>query len=174
MTALADLKTALEAPVSTPEFVYTTYIATTPQKLWQALTDPGFTSRYWGVEFGTDWAEGSPMSWTEKGATTSHPEQVVLESAPYSRLAYTWHTFTPEWARGVGVGEDLRERLAAEPRSRVTFELEEVGGTVKLTVVHDRFADESVLRDMIGQGWPHLLASLKTLLETGSALPAVN
>src|SRR5919202_1830196 len=55
--ALADLKTALEAPMSRPEFVYVTYIKTTPERLWQALTDPAFTRQYWGVEFDSDWTK---------------------------------------------------------------------------------------------------------------------
>src|SRR3954447_7271014 len=86
--ALADLKRALE---STPmnQFAYTTYINTTPEKLWQALTEPAFTRQYWGVTFETDWKKGAPMTWAERGAKTSDPEQVVLESEPYRRLSYT-------------------------------------------------------------------------------------
>src|SRR5687768_116574 len=68
--ALADLKTALElAPMSNPEFVYTTYINTTPERLWQALTDPAFTRRYWGVVLESDWRVGSTMTWKQDGAT---------------------------------------------------------------------------------------------------------
>jgi uncharacterized protein YndB with AHSA1/START domain len=58
-------------------FVYTTYIHTTPEKLWQALTDPAFTRRYWGAEFDTDWAVGATMTWREHGVTTADPEQVA-------------------------------------------------------------------------------------------------
>src|SRR5690349_12939507 len=97
--ALADLKRALEDPaVDRPTFVYTTYIRTTPERLWQALTEPAFTERYWGLVFDTDWAAGSPMTWRQRGVTIAHAEQVVLESDPPRRLSYTWHTFTPEWA----------------------------------------------------------------------------
>lgn len=80
--ALADLK---RAPESGPmnEFAYPTYISTTPEKLWQALTDPAFTRQHWG------------------GAKTTDPDQVVLESDPHRRLSYTWHTFTSEWAKSV-------------------------------------------------------------------------
>ena len=92
--ALADLKTALEQPMSSTEFVYTSYIATTPEKLWQALTDPAFTSRYWGATFTSDWTAGSRYSWHQFGVTIASPEMVVLESEPYRRLSYTWHTFT--------------------------------------------------------------------------------
>ncbi|MFB7630219.1 ArsR/SmtB family transcription factor [Streptomyces sp. NPDC056149] len=169
--ALADLTRALETPpMDSNAFVYTTYIRTTPERLWQALTDPAFTSRYWGVEFDTDWRAGSAMTWYEGGAATAHPEQVVLESSPHRRLSYTWHTFTPEWARRMGVAEGVQAELAAEPRSKVTFEIEPLGDMVKLTVVHDGFAADSTARGMIQNGWPALLSNLKTLLETGELL----
>jgi uncharacterized protein YndB with AHSA1/START domain/DNA-binding transcriptional ArsR family regulator len=166
--ALADLKTALEAPMSRPEFVYTTYINTTPERLWQALTDPAFTKRYWGVEFTTDWAKGSPVTWHENGATMVDPEQVVVESDPYRRLAYTWHTFTPEWAAGNGISEEHLAQLTAEPRSTATFEIEQDGPVVKLTVVHE---GGPVLLADVSQGWPAILSSMKSLLETGEVLP---
>ncbi|MFG3551889.1 ArsR/SmtB family transcription factor [Streptomyces sp. NPDC047725] len=173
VNALADLKLALEATsMGSDAFAYSTYIRTTPQKLWQGLTDPAFTRRYWGVEFDTDWKPGSTMTWTERGASIAHPDQVVLESEPYRRLSYTWHTFTAEWAKSAGVSEEVLARLAAEKRSKVTFELEPVGEMVKLTVVQDRFESDSTLREMIQHGWPALLSSLKTLLETGEPLPA--
>ncbi|URN02780.1 metalloregulator ArsR/SmtB family transcription factor [Actinomadura madurae] len=165
--ALADLKTALEQdPMN--EFVYTTYIKTTPERLWEALTDPAFTRRYWGVSFETDWKPGSAITWHEDGATIADPEQVVLEAEPGRRLAYTWHTFTPEWAKAVGVDEETRARLLQEPRSKVTFEIEPAGETVKLTVVHE--GGETLL-DMSRHGWPQLLSALKTLMETGEPLP---
>ncbi|MEB3370868.1 ArsR/SmtB family transcription factor [Saccharopolyspora mangrovi] len=167
--ALHDLATALEDPMPDPDFVYQTHIRTTPEKLWQALTDPEFTRRYWGVSLRSDWKPGSPITWEEHGSTD--PEQVVLESDPPHRLAYTWHTFTPDWAAANGIDEDLRARLAAEPRSRVVFELEPAEpGSVKLTVTHAGFSTDSTLRTMISQGWPQLLSSLKTLLETGQPL----
>ncbi|ASU82055.1 ArsR family transcriptional regulator [Nocardiopsis gilva YIM 90087] len=172
-SALADLKNALEGDtVANPEFVYTTYINTTPERLWQALTDPAFTRRYWGPAFETDWAAGSPMVWEESGVRTADPQQVVLESDPYRRLAYTWHTFTPQWAESAGVGEETLATLAAEPRSKVTFEIEPRGHMVKLTVIHDGFEPGSIALEMVREGWPHLLSGLKTLLETGEPLPA--
>lgn len=152
-------------------FVYTTYNNTTPERLWQALTDPAFTERYWGVRFETDWVEGSPVVWAERGARTVDPEQVVLVHEPYRRLSYTWHTFTPQWAQTAGAGEELRAELAAERRSKVTFELVPHGNQVKLTVTHDDFGPGGTLRSMCSQGWPAILSSLKTLLETGEALP---
>ena len=174
--ALADLKQALEDTAmdrtDSNAFVYTTYIRTTPEKLWQGLTDPAFTRRYWGLEFATDWAAGSSMVWREQGTETADPEQVVLESEPCRRLSYTWHTFTPEWAKANGIDDATLAKLAAERRSKVTFEIEDLGGgSVKLTVVHDGFEPGSTVREMIQHGWPALLSSLKTLLETGETLP---
>jgi uncharacterized protein YndB with AHSA1/START domain/DNA-binding transcriptional ArsR family regulator len=170
--ALADLKTALEQEtMGNDAFVYTTYIRTTPERLWQALTDPTFTRRYWGVAFASDWKPGSPMVWEENGVKIADPAQVVLESEPHHRLSYAWHTFTPEWAEGHGFSDELLGTLAGERRSRVTFEIEPLGQLVRLTVVHDDFDSGSKAFEMISEGWPHLLSSLKTLLETGNALP---
>ncbi|PSK85009.1 ArsR family transcriptional regulator [Murinocardiopsis flavida] len=172
--ALADLKTALEQePMSSTEFVYTTYINTTPERLWQALTDPAFTRRYWQVAFESEWTKGATVTWNQRGVTIADPEQVVLESEPYRRLAYTWHTMTPEFAASVGMDEDVRATLAAEPRSKVHFEIEPAGPMVKLTVVHDGFAPGSTVLEMVSEGWPHLLSDLKTLLETGETLPEI-
>ena len=102
----------------------------------------------------------------------SQPEQVILESDPPRRLAYTWHTFTPEWAAAHGFDESTAATWRAESRSKVAFDIEEAGeGVVKLTVVHDGFAPGSGVLEGIRGGWPAVIASLKTLLETGSALP---
>jgi len=170
--ALADLKTALEQEPMDNEFVYTTYIRTTPERLWQALTDPAFTSRYWGVMFDTDWTAGSAMTWQEGCSKTVDPAQVLLESEPGRRLSYTWHTFTPEWAAAVGVGDEVLAKLTDERRSKVTFVIEPLGGTVRLTVIHEGFGPGCTLREMVSHGWPPLLSSLKTLLETGEVLPS--
>ncbi len=175
--ALTDLKHALEdtdmtQPHTTtatdrPEFVYTTYIRTTPERLFAALTEPAFTRRYWNVDFETDWRPGSTMTWGQGDAAISHPEQVVLEFDPPRRLAYTWHTFTEEWAVAVGIEPDERARIAAEPRSKVLFELEPDGPLVKLTVIHDGFAPGSEVLEKIRGGWPKVVGAIKTLLETG-------
>ena len=97
----------------------------------------------------------------------------MLEAEPYRRLAYTWHTPTPGWATANGIDEEVRAALAAESRSKVMFEIEPFGETVKLTVVHDDFPAGSTMRAMVGMGWPHLLSDLKTLMETGQPMPAV-
>jgi uncharacterized protein YndB with AHSA1/START domain/DNA-binding transcriptional ArsR family regulator len=171
--ALADLKSALEQePMGNPEFVYTTYIKTTPERLWQALTDPAFTRRYWGVAFESDWQAGSTMTWEQDGVTIADPAQVVVESEPYRRLAYSWHTFTPEFAKAAGLSDEVFTKIANERRSKVAFEIEPLGQMVKLTVVHDGFETGSTVVEMVGEGWPHLLSGLKTLLETGETLPA--
>jgi uncharacterized protein YndB with AHSA1/START domain/DNA-binding MarR family transcriptional regulator len=171
--ALGDLKQALEESSmdAKPSFVYTTYIKATPERLWQALTDPAFTARYWGITFDSDWEVGSPMTWHQRGVTMSDPEQVVLESEPYRRLSYTWHTLTPELSDALDLRDDVRERIVAEPRSKVTFEIDELGEQVKLTVIHEGFEESSVLITMVSQGWPRVLSDLKTLLETGEPLP---
>ncbi len=184
--ALADLKTALEAtPMDQKSndttFVYTTYIHATPERVWQGLTDPSFTERYWrhpksgGVSFRTDWQKGSAydVAYDEVGLVITGSEQVVLESDPPRRLAYSWHTFSPEWAAAHQVDEATVAAWRAEPRSKVAFDIEEAGeGVVKLTVVHDGFAPGSAVLDGVRGGWPAVIASLKTLLETGSPLPS--
>jgi uncharacterized protein YndB with AHSA1/START domain len=176
--ALADLKTALESHekeqqpmTSSPEFIYTTYIATTPERLWQALTDPAFTSRYWGCAIESDWTPGARMIWRQAGVTLDDPGQVVLEAEPYRRLSYTWQTITQEFTRAFGFPDEFYARISAEPRSKVTFEIEPAGERVRLTVIHDGFEPGSTVLATISQGWPAILSSLKTLLETGQPLP---
>src|SRR5213082_3358752 len=91
--ALGDLKRALEetSMEDKPTFVYTTYIKTTPERLWQALTDPAFTTRYWNIAFETDWKTGSAMTWKQRDVTIADAGQRVVEADPYTRLSYTWH-----------------------------------------------------------------------------------
>lgn len=169
--ALADLKHALEdGPMSKPEFVYVNYIKTTPEKLWQALTDPAFTRRYWGVEFESDWTKGAPVTWRESGAEMRDPEQVVLVSDPYRRLSYTWHTFTPEWAKAHDVSDEALAALVKERRTKVTFDIEPTDSAVRLTVTHDDFEPGSAILEGVSQGWPEIVSSLKTLLESGEPL----
>ena len=128
--ALADLKTALESkPMSTTstssnqatEFVYTTYIKTTPEQLWQAITDPAFTVRYWGVALTSDWNVGSAVTWEYKGVTMIDSEQTVLVADVNRRLAYTWHAITPEFGALIGSSPDEVAALAAERRSNVSW-----------------------------------------------------
>ncbi len=173
VAALGDLKRALEegTPMDRPTFVYTTYIRTTPEQLWAALTDPSFTRRYWGAAFDTDWRAGSRMRWEVRGVAVEDPEQVVIEADPPRRLSYTWHTVTPDLADALGLTDEPRRHLAAERRSKVTFDLEPLGDLVKLTVVHDGFDEGSLMAELTALGWPSVLSNLKTLLETGTTLP---
>ena len=116
--ALGDLKHALEGTaVEHQQFVYTTYINATPELVWKGLTDPAFTKRYWGLEFVTDWKVGSPITWEQHGVTITDPEQRVLEADPFRRLAYTWHSYTPEWAQAM----DIDEPSARRARGRDPF-----------------------------------------------------
>ncbi|MGZ4694590.1 MAG: ArsR/SmtB family transcription factor [Acidimicrobiales bacterium] len=170
--ALADLKRALEdTPVTKPAFVYKTYINTTPEQLWRALTEPAFTERYWGTTLVSTWEVGATITWEHHGVTIADPEQVVLEYDPYRRLSYTWHTFTPELAAAFGFDDDLLAELSGERRSKVTFEIEPVDALVRLTVVHDGFEDGSRAAEMVSEGWPRVVSDLKTLLETGDVVP---
>jgi DNA-binding transcriptional ArsR family regulator/uncharacterized protein YndB with AHSA1/START domain len=169
--ALGDLKLALEGTaMENRQFVYTTYISATPELVWKGLTDPAFTSRYWGIDLVTDWKVGSPIVWEHHGVTIADPEQVVLEADPFRRLAYTWHSFTPELAKVIGMDEERRVKVAAEARSHATFDIEPMGEISKLTVVHEFFEDDTITATMVSQGWPRVLSELKTLLETGEAL----
>jgi DNA-binding transcriptional ArsR family regulator/uncharacterized protein YndB with AHSA1/START domain len=173
---LADLKTALEAaPMDNrPSFVYTTFIRTTPERLWQGLTDPAFTTRYWNIALEGDWRTDSTLIWKHNGVRIVDEDQRVVEADPYRRLSYTWHSFTPEWARAVEIDEQRRARLAAERRSKVTFEIERIDDEqVKLTVIHDDLEPDGLLVGMISGGWPRVIANLKTLLETGEPLPDI-
>jgi uncharacterized protein YndB with AHSA1/START domain len=142
--------------MSKPEFVYTTYIETTPEKLWLALTDSDFTERYWfGNRVASDWEIGSPYKFEKQGMATI--EGKVLAFEPPKRLSYTWdNPRTPE--------------LERERTSRVTFDLEPRGRVVKLTVTHDNLDEGGKMFRDISGGWPMVLASLKSLLETGNAL----
>jgi uncharacterized protein YndB with AHSA1/START domain len=142
--------------MSKPEFVYVTYIEATPEKLWDALTSSEFTQRYWwNTSVVSDWKVGSPFSLVLNGNTTDIGE--VLGADRPRRLSYTFQHILNEAAR-------------KERPSRVTFVLEPHGKLVKLTLTHEDFADDSVILDGISKGWPAILSSLKSMLETGEAL----
>ena len=142
--------------MSEPEFVYVTYIETTPEKLWEALTSSEFTKLYWwDTSVVSDWTVGSPFSLVLNGKTTDVGE--ILEADRPRRLSYTFHHILSEAAR-------------KERPSRVTFVLEQYGKLVKLTLTHEDFAEGSVIIDGISKGWPAIMSSLKSLLESGQAL----
>jgi DNA-binding transcriptional ArsR family regulator/uncharacterized protein YndB with AHSA1/START domain len=164
--ALADLKSALEeTTMSKPDFVYTSYIRTTAERLFAALTEPAFTERYWNLTFDTDWRPGSRMVWHNQGVTIDDPDQVVLECDPPRRLAYTWHTFVPELGERLGMEPERVRAMGAEPRSRVAFELEPVGDQVRLTVIHEGFPPDSEFLRSVTRGWPIVVSALKSMLE---------
>jgi uncharacterized protein YndB with AHSA1/START domain len=143
--------------MSASRFVYVTYIRTTPEKLWQALIDPEFTRRYW-CETWQDcaWKPGASWQIMIPDGRVGDSGQIV-EIEPPRRLVLTWRNeFKPE--------------LRAEGYSRLTYELEKVGESVKLTVIHEMDKPDSKFIDAVSSGWPMILSSLKSLLETGEPL----
>jgi uncharacterized protein YndB with AHSA1/START domain/DNA-binding transcriptional ArsR family regulator len=171
--ALADLKQALEdETMSQTEFVYVTYIKTTPEKLWAALTETAFIRRYFGGGGPeSDWKVGSPVRWKMSAEDGPHDwDQRVLQAEPNRRLSYTWHNYQPEMAQMFGWSDERLAELREEKRSKVTFEIEPMGPMVMLTVTHDDFEPDSEMLRGVSGGWPAILSSLKTLLETGEEL----
>lgn len=139
------------------QFVYVTFIRTTPEKLWQALREPEFTKKYWmGTTQECEWKTGSPWRILFSDGRVADSGEVV-EIDPPRKLVLKWqnHMF-PE--------------MTAEGYSRLTYELEPQGEMVKLTVLHEMDVKESKLIKAVSGGWPILLSSLKSLLETGEAL----
>ena len=142
-----------------PKFVYAVYIRTTQEKLWQALTDPEFTQKYWaGVKFVSDWKVGSKVQMLDAEGTPAD-SGVVLKYEPPRLLSFSWH---------VGWHPELKK----EPHSRATFEIAPgpQKGVVRLTITHDEFEPGSKTLEGVSQGWPSILSSLKSLLETGEPL----
>ena len=141
-----------------PQFVYVTYISTSPEKLWNALLDPEVTTKYWQHVNLSDWQPGS--RWEHRHSDKNGQLRLVgkvLESTPPRRLVLTW-AFPADEAR-------------EEKHTRVTFEIEPVAGVVRLTVTHDRLEPGSEMLQGITKGWPKVLSSLKSLLEVGRPLP---
>ena len=135
-------------------YVYVTYIRTTPEQLWSALTSPDFIKRYWfNMDVASDFQAGS--SWKlsfEDGRVAD--DGSILESDPPRRLVIRWRNrWSPE--------------LEAEGDARCTMELEPTGGAVKLTVTHEIGVPDSKFIGKVSGGWPRILSNLKSLLETG-------
>jgi uncharacterized protein YndB with AHSA1/START domain len=138
-----------------PEFVYVTYIETTPEKLWEALTHSEFSRRYWwDTQVLSDWKVGSPFALEWRGKVTD--TGVIIESDRPRRLSYTW--------------SNASEEFRNERPSRVTFVLEPYGTLVKLTLTHDDFEADSKMLQGVSKGWPAIMSSLKSMLESGRAL----
>ena len=146
----------------TAEFVYVTYIRSTRERVWQALTDNAFIAQYWSNHHNvSDWEVGSP--WTHQDASDPSIVDIagtVLERDHPRRLVYTF-------ASPRDIGND-------DKTSRVAFDIAQSGELVRLTVTHDRLEEGSSMHKGISGGWPQILASLKSLLETGSALPQIS
>jgi uncharacterized protein YndB with AHSA1/START domain len=140
-----------------PQFVYVTYIHATADKVWQALTDGDFTSRYWGgLHITSDWNAGSVVQHlTADGRAALVGE--VLEADFPTRLSYTFHM-------------QISEETRADAPSRLTFELQPLEVVTKLTLTHDHAAAGETFSNT-SNGWPALMSSMKSLLETGAALP---
>jgi uncharacterized protein YndB with AHSA1/START domain len=144
--------------MSKPVFVYVSYIASTPDKVFQALTSHEATGKFWfGNAATSDWKVGSPITFHREGKLIIKGE--VLENDPPRRLSYTFKPMHDE-------------KFAAEQPSRVVFEIEQQRDQVKLTVTHDDFAPDSKVFGNISNGWPLVLSSLKSYLETNRVLRA--
>jgi uncharacterized protein YndB with AHSA1/START domain len=136
-----------------PKLVYTTYIRSTPKKTWDAITKPEFTRQYWaGIANVSDWKKGSPWQHLADGNEVWIQGEVV-ESTPPKRLVLTW-----------------ADPDALKDKSRVTFEIEPIQDMVCLTVTHDNFKTGSKMAGKVALGWPRVLSSLKSFLETGQGL----
>ena len=139
-------------------FVYVTYIRTTPEKLWSALTrDVDFMKQYWfGTRCDSQWTPGSSWKMVSPDGSVTDAGRIV-EAEPPRRLVIRWqHQKKPE--------------LKAEGDSLCTIELEPIGTAVKLSITHTIGSDPSTLIASVSGGWPKILSNLKSLLETGSAV----
>ncbi|HTW21888.1 MAG TPA: metalloregulator ArsR/SmtB family transcription factor [Mycobacteriales bacterium] len=153
VSTLSDLKTELEKTV---EKVYEIYIRTTPERLWEAITDPEIRAKYtFGAAVVSDWTVGSRVEMGAARAAGPLGEGEVLEVDPPRRLV---HTMTALWS----------DEVKAEGASRVTWEIEPVADSCKLVVTHDQLREGA--NDQLYGGWPMILSGLKTWLESGELL----
>ena len=140
---------------NTSTFVYVTFIRTTPEKLWRALTSPEFTKQYWfGTHQQTDWKAGSAWRLVLADGRIADAGEIV-EIDPPRRLVLKWRN-------------EFKPDLKAEGYSRCTMELEPIDTAVKLTITHVMERAESKLIGAVSDGWPRILSNLKSLLETGA------
>jgi uncharacterized protein YndB with AHSA1/START domain len=143
--------------VSGAKFIYVTYINTTPEKVWNALIDNEMIKQYWSRHKNvSDWKVGSTWLHQDYDSGTIDIDGKVVEFEAPKRLVLTW----------AGANEDLRK----EKPSLVTFEIETVFDVARLTLTHDELETGSKMLEGITAGWPSVLSSLKTLLETGNPL----
>ncbi|MFC4500986.1 MULTISPECIES: ArsR/SmtB family transcription factor [Streptomyces] len=161
LRVLSDVKRraeeAMEAMTEQPTFVYVTYIASTPEKVWDALTDADLTAVYWGHSNVSDWRPGSRWEHVRvDGSGIADVVGTVEVSERPTRLVTTW----------TEPGNEGREDMY----SRVTFDIRPHADIVRLTVTHENLRTERDLAD-VSLGWPAVLSNLKSLLETGRPLP---
>jgi uncharacterized protein YndB with AHSA1/START domain/DNA-binding transcriptional ArsR family regulator len=151
VNAMADIKYVVEkSPMSELKHVYEVYVAATPERVWQALTESEFTKQYYyGNSVESDWTPGSPMVYTNPDGSHSI-ECEVVEADPPKRLVHTF--FFPG---------------TEESPSRCTWTIEPRGAASLLTLVHDEFDGETSTFKSVAHGWVPILSGLKTLLETG-------
>ena len=160
--ALADLKNHLEgsddmSDPTRPKHVYEVYIRTTPQKLWKAITDPAFVKQYFYEQtVESDWKAGSPYIHRAPDGTT-RIEGSIIEIDPPRRLVQTFAC-------------PAKAETRSDRASRVTWLIEQLGETCRLTLTHDDFDGETATFHSVGKGWNPILSGLKTLLETGQPL----
>lgn len=148
--------------MSKASFVYVTFIKTTAEKLWQALTEPEFNRQYWyGAYQVTDWKKGSPWKILFADGRTADAGEILEIERP-RRIVIKWRNeFMPD--------------LKAEGYTRCTIEIEPNGEVMKLTIRHEAEKEgPHKFIAAVADGWPSILASLKTLLETGKALPGTD
>jgi len=140
--------------MSNSEFVYMTVIAAPPERVWEGLTTAEFTEQYWhATRVRSDFTAGATIEFLNPDDSVGVAGEIVTAERP-KELSYTWRF--------------LRNPDAADdPASLVTFRLEAIRAGTRLTVIHDRLADGSATATMVAFGWPHVIAGLKTLLETG-------
>lgn len=171
LTALSTLRQALEGnPLNKPAFVYTIYIETTAEKLYEALTTPEFLKQYHGGWApASDWQAGSPVYWpVEENGEPQDLGQRVLVAEPGKRLVYTWHTLQPMHRQMLEMSDE-EFAAARKERSQVAFDIEpaeipQLG--VKLTITHDGFdSPESRMLESVSGGWVMLASQLKSILE---------
>ena len=137
--------------MSKPTFVYTVYIASTPEKVFKARTDTNATAKFWfGNAATSDWMVGSPIEFRREGKLILQGN--ILENDAPRRLSYTFHSMHEPF-------------YGSEPPSRVVFDLEKQKDQVKLVVTHDDFIEGSKVFESISNGWPLVLSSLKSYLE---------
>jgi uncharacterized protein YndB with AHSA1/START domain len=136
-------------------YVYVSYIRTTPEKLWAALTDPEFMRQYWfGSYCESEWTPGASWQLMSGDGVIMDSGQIV-EADPPRRLVIRWQNqFKPE--------------LKVEGSSQCTMELEQIGPTVKLSITHTIEREPSKFIEAVSGGWPKVISNLKSLLETGS------